>query len=135
MDQKGSFGFKESRVVGIVELNYGLDGIMYANVVEEQDDQVAAQKLFSVAIGEMTGGQKVPVLIEYAIMILPSLESREYWAKEESSPFTSAEAFVMKQLPMRLIGNFYLNFNKPPRPTRVFSDRNKAIAWLKTFLT
>jgi len=134
MKTKGQIGIKESRVVGIVELNYGIDGIMYANVVRDQDDHVAAQKQFSDAVGEMTGGKKVPILIEYAIVILPSMESREYWAKEDSAPYSSAEAFVMRWLPMKLIGNFYLNFNKPPRPTRMFSNRDKAIAWLKTFV-
>ena len=134
MVSEGNSGIKESRVVGIAEVNYGHDGIMYVNVVENQDDQVAAQKLVSTAIGEMTEGKKVPMLVEYQVVILPTLESREYWAQEESSPYTLAEAFVMRWLPMKLIGNFYLNFNKPPRPTRIFSDRDEAVEWLKTFL-
>ncbi len=67
-------------------------------------------------------------------IIRPSLESREYWAEEDSSPYTLAEAFVMRWLPMKLIGNFYLNFNKPPRPKRIFTNRDEAAEWLKTFL-
>lgn len=134
MSSKSSSDIKESRVVGIAEMNYGDDGIMYVSIVEAQDDQVAAQKLVSTAIGEMSGGKRVPMLVEYQLVILPSLESREYWAQEESSPYTLAEAFVMRWLPMKLIGNFYLNFNKPPRPTRIFTNRDEAVEWLKTFL-
>lgn len=122
------------RLVDVIQLNYGHDGIMYAHILKNSDDQVEVQKKASKAIGEMTAGKKVPLLIEYEGIFLPSLEARDYWAKEDSTPFTKAEAYVMKWLPMKLIGNFYLNFNKPPRPTRIFNNRDEALIWLKTFL-
>ena len=125
---------QDSRTVDLVDLKFGFDGIMYGYVTDDPEDQVYTQRLVNQAIGEMTNGQKVPLLLEYKGIILPTLEAREFWASEENSKFTLADAFVMKSLPMKLIGNFYLNFNKPSKPTRIFSNRKEAISWLKSFI-
>jgi len=41
-----------------------------------------------------------------------------------------AEAFVVNSLPTRLIANFYMKFNKPPNPTKIFNTVEKAEEWL-----
>lgn len=33
-------------------------------------------------------------------------------------------------MPTRMIANFFVKFNRPQTPTKVFSDYNKAIGWL-----
>ncbi len=43
-----------------------------------------------------------------------------------------AEAFVVKSLSTTLIANFYVKFNKPPNPTRVFSEMESAKKWLRS---
>lgn len=42
-----------------------------------------------------------------------------------------AEAVIIKSLSVRLLGNFYLKFHKPGVPTKMFTDREEAIKWLK----
>ncbi len=44
-----------------------------------------------------------------------------------------ATAFVAKSLATKIASNFFIRFNKPPTPTRVFSSENEAMKWLKTF--
>ena len=44
--------------------------------------------------------------------------------------FRVAEAFVVDNLPTRLIANFYLKFNRPPNPTRIFNSLESAEEWL-----
>ena len=59
---------------------------------------------------------------------------RDKIASSDENKFTIADAFVMTNGSDKMIGNFYLQFNKPHKPTRVFEDRNKAIEWLLSFL-
>jgi Asp/Glu/hydantoin racemase len=42
-----------------------------------------------------------------------------------------AEAVIIGSLPVRLLGNFYLQFHKPGVPTKMFDDRNEAMKWLE----
>lgn len=60
-----------------------------------------------------------------------SKEAREYTASREVSAVLKADAFVIKGLALRIIGNGYLKINKPRRPTRLFNSKEEAIDWLK----
>ncbi|MCC6600101.1 MAG: hypothetical protein IT223_05455 [Crocinitomicaceae bacterium] len=42
-----------------------------------------------------------------------------------------AEAFVVDNLANKIIADFYIRFNRPDNPTRVFSDVKKALDWLE----
>lgn len=77
---------------------------------------------------------KFPVLFIAYEFSIPSKESRDYLAKKESLPYSLADAYVIHSFPQKLIGNFYLKVNKPARPTKIFTDKDEAITWLKTFL-
>lgn len=86
------------------------------------------------AIKELGAGKKYPLLILAGPNTLPSAETRVYMASAESDPYASAEAYVISSFSQKLAGNLYLNFNKPFRPTRIFTDKEKAIEWLEGFL-
>lgn len=60
-----------------------------------------------------------------------SKEAREYTASKEVSEVLKADAFVIKGLALRIVGNGYLKINKPSRPTRLFNSKEEAIDWLK----
>lgn len=45
-----------------------------------------------------------------------------------------AEAIIVRSLPVRILGNFYLRFHKPNVPTRMFDDHEDAIVWLRAQL-
>ena len=76
---------------------------------------------------------KFPVLFIANEFSVPSKESRDYLAKKESLPYSLADAYLIHSFPQKLVGNFYLKVNKPGRPTKIFTDKDEAIAWLKTF--
>lgn len=63
-----------------------------------------------------------------------SREAREYVASDEVSAIVAAEAFVIKGLALRILGNGYLKINKPRRPARLFNSRTPAIHWLRQYL-
>ena len=75
--------------------------------------------------------QPVLLLIVYAPDNIFSKEARQYVASsKDSNLVVKAEALIINSLGLRLMGNFYLKINKPPRPAKLFNDRLQGIDWL-----
>ena len=85
-------------------------------------------------IAELGGGKAYPNLVIVNHFFNASSEVREFAASEEGNKYTIADAFVVKHVAVKLIGNVYISFNKPQKPTRIFDDVAEAEKWLKTFL-
>ena len=110
------------------------DGLARVNVkANEEIDVKNVMEVVSV-LEKFWDGKKYPLLIVVGEYTLPTPEARTYIATPESDPFACAEAYVIQSFSQKLVGNVYLSFNKPARPTRLFNDEEKAIEWLKTFL-
>lgn len=77
----------------------------------------------------------------FALLVLPgefnnaSPEAREAGSKTDFKGKRIAVAVVAKSLSIKLTGNFYLNFNKPLTPTKLFKTRDAAIKWLRKALS
>lgn len=85
------------------------------------------------AAQSLTGPTKHLLLVDAHSNVYISKEARAYSAElKPNSPI--AMAVVVSSTANRLIGNFYINFNKPKVPTKLFSSDDKAIEWLKGFL-
>lgn len=57
-------------------------------------------------------------------------EAREMYKMEGSTGRILAVALVTSSLAGRILANFFLNFNKPEAPTRLFNNYNAAHTWL-----
>ncbi len=57
-------------------------------------------------------------------------ETRQWAADSEGNKQTIADAIVIKSLAQKIIGNFYLKFNRPVKPTRIFNTASEAYQWL-----
>ena len=57
-------------------------------------------------------------------------EVREFAASSDNNEYTIADAMVISSYAHKLLANFYMRFNKPYKPTRIFTERTKAIDWL-----
>jgi hypothetical protein len=44
-----------------------------------------------------------------------------------------AAAIIVKTLATKLAGNFFITFNKPSTPTRLFTNEEDALEWLRKF--
>jgi hypothetical protein len=115
-------------------LNLRADGIMYIRISSEKEETVELVKQMVEKMGEMVNYKQVPMLARHEDFALPGKANRDYWAKKESCPYSKADAFMINSMAMKLISNFYLRINKPERPTKMFTNEEEAIAWLKTFL-
>jgi hypothetical protein len=46
----------------------------------------------------------------------------------------SAVGFLVNNPLARMVANFFIGINKPPRPTKLFTDMESAVEWLSTYL-
>lgn len=95
--------------------------------------EVDLAKEIEAAVDRVREGAKIALLILVSDWTIPSMEARAYLAKRQN-PDKVAEAYIVKSLSQKLMGNAYLSFNKPNYPTRIFTEEELAISWLKTKL-
>ncbi len=110
------------------------DGILHSHTSSGLDFNVESLKNFNTVMGRMLEFNKAPLLITFDEFAIPPAETREFWAQKEACPYAAADAYIASTFGHKLIGNFYLAFNKPGRPTRIFASQKEAIVWLRTFL-
>jgi hypothetical protein len=110
------------------------DGIMEFDLKPCDSFSVDDLKEINAAADLLGGGQVFPRVVYINHFIDFGREVRVYAASEESNLKTSAVAFVVYLLVLKFVGNFYITFNKPNRPTRIFDSKEEAIEWLRTFL-
>jgi hypothetical protein len=108
---------------GIIHIQFEIG---FVGDIEDAKNQV---RIFD----QLRGGQKALILAICEEDNSFTRESREYVAGEEVSAIVGADAFVVKGLASRILGNGYLRINKPKRPTRLFNSSSSAVQWLRQF--
>lgn len=86
------------------------------------------------AMGKLSKGKKMPVLIDAGEFTSVDKEVRIFSASVESNLYTLADAIAYYSLAQKLVANFYIIHNEPSVPTKAFSNKPEAIEWLKSFL-
>lgn len=83
------------------------------------------------AVQSLVGDKKAPVLVD-ATQSMQQLtpDAKKYLADNDNK---TAEAILVKALHQRIIASFYLSIvsKNKNHPVNVFTDRAKAIQWLK----
>lgn len=110
------------------------DGIMQFNLKPIENYTIDDIKRNNEAVAEIGEGKAYPNLVVVDHFLNADADLRAYAASEESNKYTVADAFVVKLMAVKLIGNIYISFNKPRRPTRLFNNVEDAEKWLKSFL-
>lgn len=84
----------------------------------------------------LTREKRMPVLLDLRKGFhTPTPEARQYIAQEQ--PYTKhrlAEAFLLNSLGNFILVSFYIKFNKPPNPAKIFRSETSAIDWLRGFI-
>lgn len=110
------------------------DGILILYANENHVYSIEDTKENVEAFGKLSGNKKVPVLIVGGNFSTLAPETRAFLASEESLKYSKAEAFLLKSLAQKILINFYIKFDKPLVPTKVFTKEEEAVKWLKGFL-
>src|SRR5687768_5882136 len=74
-----------------------------------------------------------PILCDIRGIRNIDIAARDFLAKEGSS-YTKGVAVVVDTPMTKIIGNFYLGLNKPVAPTKMFTAKEEALAFLKQFV-
>lgn len=78
---------------------------------------------------EANGGGRFYNIFEFDSFAEVDPEIRSWAADPEGNNYTYTDAIVIKSFPQKILADFYLTFNKPISPTKVFTSIEKAIDW------
>ena len=87
------------------------------------------------AFAEIGDSKKYPLLFIAGDFALANAKARYYASGKEANQFTIASVFVVKSIAQKLMGNAYITFNKPITPTKILTNEDEAVKWLKTFIS
>ncbi len=110
------------------------DGIMHTHMKLKYEVTLENALNIFEAASSLAKGKPFANLFSTQKLLIPSNEVRDFTASEERNKIVLADAFVIHSLPQKLVGNFYLKFNRPPKPTRLFTNQQEAIKWLHRFI-
>lgn len=110
------------------------DGIIQIDMKSNNTLQLVDAKQMVTAFAEVGGGKKYPLLFIAGDFALASPDARKYASGTEANQYTLASVFVVKNSIQKIMGNAYITFNKPITPTKIMTNKEAAITWLKTFL-
>lgn len=119
------------RIVRVKKAVISYNGKGFLKVVLSDDaeityDDVIEQRKIAA---ELTGDKPHVVLAIAGRRTSATKEAREY-SSSHVPKGRLAEAILIKSLPVRLMGKFFINFHKPSVPTKMFEDESEAMIWL-----
>ena len=118
----------------VAKLWMGEDNIVRASYAQNANITLKdVQDVIEIYL-KLTNGKPYPLLADVRHIKSLTREAREYSVKQEVNKIYTANAILIGSHVSRVIINFFLKFNKPPVPTKVFTIENEALAWLKNFL-
>lgn len=115
--------------------SFEYDGNGIVKIVLGDDDELSVQDIIDhrEIVDHMVNGHAYCILVITGERTRATEEGRNYAAK--NLPVGRlAEAIIIRSLPVRIMGNFYLKFHKPGIPTRLFDDERTAMKWLNEVL-
>ena len=74
-----------------------------------------------------------PLLVYAESVAAAEHEAQQFASSQESVEVVSAMAIIVRSFFTRALADIFMRFNKPPYPTRVFTDEADALAWLEPF--
>ncbi|MDN5217016.1 hypothetical protein QQ020_33405 [Fulvivirgaceae bacterium BMA12] len=73
----------------------------------------------------------MPLFVDMRQLININQETRRFMASKDAVHYLSAGAFLVKGMLTRLVFNTFLIISTPRIPTKGFTDKEKALTWLK----
>lgn len=91
------------------------------------EDAIAVVK----AHNDLADEEQIPVIADIReVSVGADRQAREYYVSEESSRLKLGMAMLVKSPMQRMLGNVFFRINRPPYPSKMFSDESKALSWL-----
>ena len=99
----------------------------YPNTIMTLEDGLESTRISL----EVINHKAIPLLCDLSNVVKMSRECRNHFAGEEHAKSFTKAALVVTNPISRIIGNFFMGLNRPIKPTKLFTDKDSAIKWLK----
>ena len=109
------------------------EGILHLKIIKDANITLENIKENYSSFKQLLGNNRVLLLIDSRVKYKFSKEARAYTASKQGNLNRIATAFLINSFSGRLRANFYIWFNSPIVPTRIFTSEEKALNWLKSF--
>lgn len=70
-------------------------------------------------------------LLEFGYGSTIDSDARKFASTPSANQHTRGTAILVKSKAQQIVGDYYLRFNKPRYPTKVYYDKRKALSWVK----
>ena len=114
-----------------VEFSYLEEQLILCKLLEGKEIDVTDVQENIEATFKLTKGERYAVMTDGRVNVTITKEGLEAGARPEVYIRQIAHAIVVTSIANRLIGNFIINFHKPPSPTKLFSNPESALVWLR----
>jgi hypothetical protein len=115
----------------IAEISYLAEGILVTRLIEGSEITLDnSVENFQKAM-TLTGGKRYAAFTDARATVTISKEAMAFGSSEEANKMLIAQAILISSLANRLMGNFMIKFHKPKSPTKLFSDEEEAMSWLR----
>lgn len=79
------------------------------------------------------GGGEFYNIFEFSSFADVDPEVREWAASPLNNNYTIVDAIVINSFPQKILADFYIRYNKPVKPTKIFNSLEKAGNWINEF--
>ncbi|MCZ9882346.1 STAS/SEC14 domain-containing protein [Arthrobacter sp. B2a2-09] len=112
---------------GKAGVDLSVDGLLHLRWLPGVDIQVEDARAAMAKVNELCQQEQHPMLVDMAAVASVSREARGVW----SIPCGASRIALLGTSPVdRVLANFFLGVHVPPCPTRFFTSRSDALAWL-----
>lgn len=119
------------RVTKKIKFTIGPDDILrtecFPNTVMTLEDGKESTRISA----EMVNFEAQPLLCDLSNVIKMTQECRRHFASAEHAATFSKCALIVTSPVSMIIGNFFIGLNKPLKPTRLFTNKEEGLKWLK----
>ena len=109
-------------------------GIIHGKIHQGAEQTLENAKENLRAIAKLAGGKLAIVLIDLKVVKSVNAEARAYYAGRAGAKIIKARGLLVGSPVSKVIGNFSQGLRKPLFPTKVFTNEEQALRWLKKFL-
>ena len=88
----------------------------------------------TATVATFFNGKKFPLLVDIRNIKSISPDAREHFTLKGRESVVNAFAILMSSSLSQMIGNFFLTFQNPAVPVKLFNHEQEALAWLARFI-
>lgn len=124
---------KKKTTTSIAEMHVDDEGILIVEVIGGVTIDLEKSKAYIEATKKLLGGRKALVLFNASSDYRITEEAKAFAGSKEFSENRIAVAYVTNSVANRLLFNLFLKVHNPIVPSKMFSNEDSALKWLRTF--